>query len=314
MALDKEVNELLGQQLLEWPQAADNYAALADVRVKEFDVDGMHFKVQFNPARAVSSGAKVDAASIKARKCFLCAENRPAVQRGIEWNDEYTILVNPFPIFPRHLTIPCDSHVPQVVEGSVADMLRLAQELKDFTVFYNGARCGASAPDHFHFQAGNSDFLPLATNLDGVEMKKLLTHHDSTLYLVDSLPIKMFVIDAATPAEGNVLSIALLNAMPVPDGDHEPMLNMLAYAIPMGTRLVVVPRKRHRPSFYGTEGDDCMLLSPASVDMGGVFITPRLCDFERFDTGTIRRVIDELCLNDQEINLIAEKLLDTHGA
>lgn len=92
------------------------------------------------------------------------------------------------------------------------------------------------------------------------------------------------------------------------------MLNMLAYAIPMGTRLVVVPRKRHRPSFYGTEGDDCMLLSPASVDMGGVFITPRLCDFERFDTGTIRRVIDELCLNDQEINLIAEKLLDTHGA
>ena len=167
-------------------------------------------------------------------------------------------------------------------------MLRLAQELRGYTVFYNGARCGASAPDHFHFQAGNSDFLPLAANLDGVEMKKLLTHHDSTLYLVDSLPIKMFVIDAATPAEGNVLSIALLNAM--------------------------VPRKRHRPSFYGTEGDDCMLLSPASVDMGGVFITPRLCDFERFDTGSIRRVIDELCLNDQEINSIAEKLLDTHGA
>ncbi len=314
MALDEEVNELLGQQLSEWPQAADNYAALAGVRVKEFDVDGMHFKVQFNPARAVSSGAKVDAASIKARKCFLCSENRPSVQRGIEWNDDYTILVNPFPIFPRHLTIPCNRHVPQAVEGSVVDMLRLAQELRGYTVFYNGARCGASAPDHFHFQAGNSDFLPLAANLDGVEMKKLLTHHDSTLYLVDSLPIKMFVIDAATPAEGNVLSIALLNAMPVPDGDYEPMLNMLAYATSSGTRLVMVPRKRHRPSFYGTEGDDCMLLSPASVDMGGVFITPRLCDFERFDTGTIRRVIDELCLNGQEINSIAEKLLDTHGA
>lgn len=314
MALDIEVNELLGQQLYEWSLAAENYAALADVRVKEFDVDGMHFKVQFNPARAVSSGAKVDAASIKARKCFLCAENRPSVQRGIEWNNDYTILVNPFPIFPRHLTIPCNRHVPQVVEGCVVDMLRLAQELIGYTVFYNGARCGASAPDHFHFQAGNSDFLPLAANLDAVEMKKLLTHHDSTLYLVDSLPINMFVIDAANPAEGNVLSIALLNAMPVPEGDYEPMLNMLAYATPFGTRLVVVPRKRHRPSFYGTEGDDCMLLSPASVDMGGVFITPRLCDFERFDTGTIRRVIDELCLNGQEINSIAEKLLYTHGA
>ncbi len=308
MADNLQVSELINEQLANWPQAAENYAALRDVKVKDFDVDGMRFKVQFNPARAVSSGAKVDAASIKARKCFLCAENRPAVQNGIDWNGNFTILINPFPIFPRHLTIPAKQHIPQIVGDSVADMLRLAHELDEYTVFYNGARCGASAPDHFHFQAGNIDFLPLAENLDGVEMKEIKSLGKSSLSVVDTLPLKMFVIDAHTPEEGQQLFEELRKAMPVPEGDQEPMLNMLAYATAAGTRLVVVPRKRHRPSFYGTEGDDCMLLSPASVDMGGVFITPRLVDFERFDESTIRRVIDELCLSTEEINSIAEKI------
>lgn len=312
MSLNEQVDALFESQLKEWPQAAANYAALADVKVKDFDIDGIRFKVQFNPARAVSSGAKVDAQSIKARKCFLCAENRPEVQRGIVWGDNesdpYTILVNPFPIFPRHLTIPDVNHVPQAVTGSVVDMLRLANDLEGYTVFYNGAKCGASAPDHFHFQAGNSDFLPLADNLDGVEMKEVLATDKGTIYLVDSLPIKMFVIDSATPQEGNLLSMALFNHLPADPEGFEPMLNLLAYAIPTGTRLVVIPRKRHRPSFYGTEGDDCMMISPASVDLGGVFITPRLVDYERIDAGIIRRTIDEVCLSADEINAIAEKV------
>lgn len=309
MSLRNDVENLINEQLQQWPAAADNYAALADVKVKEFDVDGMHFKVQFNPARAVSSGAKVDAASIKARKCFLCAENRPDVQRGIAWGDDYTILLNPFPIFPRHLTIPCNSHVPQACEGSIADMLRLARELEGYTVFYNGPRCGASAPDHFHFQAGNSDFLPLARNLDGAEMKQLRTDGTSVLSLVDSLPIKMFVIDSVSPVDGEIMFTSLLRALPVVEGDYEPMLNLLAYAVGDGTRLVVVPRRRHRPSFYGTEGADCMMLSPASVDMGGVFITPRLQDFELLDSDTVRRVIAELCLSQSEVDVIAGKLV-----
>lgn len=254
--------------------AAANFEALKDVKVKELDVDGMKIKVQFNPARAVSSAAKVDAASLKARRCFLCAENRPAEQYGIDWADSFTILINPFPIFPRHLTIPDKNHVPQAVEGSVVEMLRLAELLPDYTVFYNGPKCGASAPDHFHFQAGNSDFLTIAENLEGVELKTLATDKESTLSLEDSLPLKMFVIDAATPQEGERLFDRLMRAMPVPEGEWEPMMNLLAWTTPAGVRLAVVPRKRHRPSFYGTEGTDCMLLSPASVDMGGVFITP----------------------------------------
>ena len=285
--------------------AKGNFDALAGVEVKSFDVDGMPFKVQFNPARIVSSGAKVDAASLKARKCFLCGENRPAEQFGMEWKDRYTVLINPFPIFRRHLTIPDNSHTDQLIAGRIKDMMDLAADLDGFTVFYNGPRCGASAPDHMHFQAGNSDFLTIAEALDGVDLKTVATDGDATLSMVDSLPVKVFVIDAADHAAGERLFGRLLTAMPVPEGEREPMMNILCYSTPAGERLVVIPRKRHRPSFYGTEGTDCMLISPASVDVGGVFITPRPEDFARMDADAIRRVLNEVCLNSEELADIA---------
>ena len=303
-----EVNTFIAEQIAEWPQAAGNFEALKDVMVKDLDVDGMHIKVQFNPARMVSSAAKVDAASLKARKCFLCEANRPEVQRGISWGDKYTVLINPFPIFPRHLTIPDDSHTDQLIDGRIADMMRLAAELDEYTVFYNGPRCGASAPDHMHFQAGNSDFLTIGPALEDARHDVIATEGQSTLAMVDTLPLKVFVIDAATPEEGEKLFSRLYAAIPVPEGEKEPMMNLLCYATPTGTRLVVIPRKRHRPSFYGTEGDDCMLISPASVDMGGVFITPRPQDFDRFDADIARRIFDELCLSSAELNDIASNV------
>ncbi len=302
------VSDFIASQIAEWPQAAGNFEALKTVKVKEINLPGWTVKVQFNPARIVSSAAKVDAKSLKERKCFLCGENRPAVQRGIEWGGRYTILINPFPIFPRHLTIPDNSHTDQLISGRIADMMRLAAELEDYTVFYNGPRCGASAPDHMHFQAGNSDFLTLAPALEDAEHKVIATDGDATLALVDSLPLKVFVIDADDPEAGQRLFDRLYAAIPVPEGEKEPMMNILCYPTPAGVRLVVIPRKRHRPSFYGTEGEGTMLLSPASVDMGGVFITPLEKDFKALDAETIVRILDELCLDTDEINRIAENV------
>lgn len=305
-----DADALISSQIAEWPQAAGNFEALKNVKVKDLDVDGMHIKVQFNPARIVSSSAKVDAKSLKERKCFLCAANRPAVQRGIEWGPDgkYIVLINPFPIFPRHLTIPDQSHVDQLVVDRVEDMMDLAHDLDEYTVFYNGPKCGASAPDHMHFQAGNSDFLTIAEALENAELKTLATDGDATLALVDTLPLNVFVIDAADHKAGARLIRRLYDAIPVPEGEKEPMMNLLCYATPAGERLVVIPRKRHRPSFYGTEGEGCMLMSPASVDMGGVFITPRPEDYERVDADLIRRIFDELCLSNDEINEIASRI------
>ena len=305
MAVDS--NKIAGffeTQLAAWPMAAANFEALGGVKVKELDVNGMPFKVQFNPARMASSGAKVDAASLKARPCFLCEKNRPEVQIGIEWNDRYTILVNPFPIFHRHLTIPDTSHTDQLIAGRIADMMGLAAELNGYTVFYNGPRCGASAPDHMHFQAGNSDFLTIAPAIENAELKTIAADGDATLSLVDTLPVKVFVIDAADHSAGERLFGRLLEAMPVPEGEREPMLNLLCYSTPAGERLVVIPRKRHRPACYGTD-NGCMLISPASVDVGGVFIPPRPEDFERMDQAAIASILDEVCLTAEEIGEIA---------
>ncbi len=305
MAVDS--NKIAGffeTQLAAWPMAAANFEALGGVKLKELDVNGMPFKVQFNPARMASSGAKVDAASLKARPCFLCEKNRPEVQIGIEWNDRYTILVNPFPIFHRHLTIPDTSHTDQLIAGRIADMMGLAAELNGYTVFYNGPRCGASAPDHMHFQAGNSDFLTIAPAIENAELKTIAADGDATLSLVDTLPVKVFVIDAADHSAGERLFGRLLEAMPVPEGEREPMLNLLCYSTPAGERLVVIPRKRHRPACYGTD-NGCMLISPASVDVGGVFITPRPEDFERMDQAAIASILDEVCLTAEEIGEIA---------
>lgn len=289
-------------QRAEWPLAARNFDALEGVEVRSIAMPGMDIKVQFNPARIVSSGAKVDARSLAERPCFLCEKNRPAEQRGIDWRG-YTVLVNPFPIFPRHLTIPAVVHTPQRIQGRVADMLALAAELPGYTVFYNGPRCGASAPDHMHFQAGNSDFLPIWQALDAAPLRTVADDGAGTrLSVCTALPVNVFVVDAATPEAGERMFDRLYRVLP--EGEEEPMMNLLA----AGSRLVVVPRKRHRPSFYGTEGEGCMLLSPASVDMGGAFITPRREDFDRLDAQLLARVFDELCLDTEQIEVISNKV------
>ena len=162
--MQETVNKLFDEQLAEWPLAGSNYRALDQVRTKLFEDGKALYKVQFNPARIASSSAKVDTQSIRARACFLCPHHLPAEQRGIAFKTHYRILVNPFPIFPRHLTIPDLQHVDQRIEGRIDDMLDLAQELDHYVVFYNGPQCGASAPDHFHFQAGNKGLLPVEEN------------------------------------------------------------------------------------------------------------------------------------------------------
>lgn len=290
--------------------AAGNFAALANVEVKEFDLDGMHFKVQFNPARIVSSGAKVDAAAIKARKCFLCDENRPAEQRGIEWNGHYTVLLNPFPIFPRHLTIPDTSHTLQLINGRIADMIKLAGELDEYTVFYNGPRCGASAPDHMHFQAGSNGLMTIK-DATMRTLHSIVAEEKSgavRLSLSERLPFPFFVIDA-TPEDGAEMFGRLYRSLPE-DGE-EPMMNILCYRTVGGVRTIVVPRKRHRPSFYGTEGDGCMMISPASVDVGGVIITPRAQDFKKIDAETVKRMFDEVCMDKNDIKDIVNKIKST---
>ena len=309
MGLSNEVvYGLFERQLAVWEQAKENYEALSHVAVKNFKLGDVPVKVQFNPARIVSSAAKVDVKSIKERKCFLCGANRPQIQEGIPFHGkrrEYTVLVNPFPIFPRHLTIPDVEHVDQVIgcDGErFEDMLSLAELLDDFLIFYNGPKCGASAPDHMHFQGGNKGFLPL--EYDYGILKKRLIHSccGASVYTVENYLKSVVAIEADNKEAAVNVFKRIYNSLVIKDGEKEPMLNILAWSVGKGEEKkyvsIIFMRDKHRPSHYFAEGDANILLSPASVDMGGVFITPLEKDFAKISEKNLVEITDEVEIDD----------------
>jgi ATP adenylyltransferase/5',5'''-P-1,P-4-tetraphosphate phosphorylase II len=271
--MNEKINQLFDEQLLNWKLVQDNYQALELVKTKTLFVDGREYKVQYNPARIVSSAAKVDAQSIKERKCFLCAENQPPEQKGIPFNERYTILINPYPIFPHHLTIPSIEHTTQRIALRFCDMLDLAQQLDNYAIFYNGPKCGASAPDHFHFQAGNKGFLPIeknrrvynAINIESDNKEKLLDRFRQ-----------------------------IYDAMKQKTEEDEPMMNILVWYEFAQWIVCIFPRKKHRPACYNAEGEANLLISPAAVDLGGVFITPLEKDFFKITAKDIIQILKEI--------------------
>lgn len=296
------INHFITSQLERWETARNNYEALKGVKVKEIDLNGTLYKVQFNPARIVSSGAKVDPKAISQRKCFLCAQNRPEVQEGIAWGGHYDILVNPFPIFPRHLTIPDSAHVDQRIKGRILAMMELAAKLPDFTIFYNGPKCGASAPDHAHFQAGNKGFMPIEEQVKQKRMTLLDQQGEATLSLMDDAPRTTLVIHTKVLADGVTLFDRLYNRLPMKADDTEPMMNVLAmYDASTGWTVCIFPRIKHRPDCYYAEGDERLLSSPASVDLGGVFILPIEEDFNKINASLLASILEEICLSGEAI-------------
>jgi hypothetical protein len=308
--MNSAVNTLLKEQCVEWQQCAENYAALETVEVRNTQIEGYSFKVQFNPKRIQSSAAKVDPKSIKERKCFLCEANRPAVQRGIPFaaksGNTYTILVNPFPIFKKHLTIPAADHIDQRIDGKVADMLELAGCLTDYLIFYNGPKCGASAPDHFHFQAGNKGFLPIEMDIEAIlSSQARLVAPD--VYVLNNAAAHTIVCKSA-----NIDTIICwFNQFYAKFGqtsnsEEEPMMNLLAWAHNGHYYLVVYPRKTHRPSQFFAEGDANILISPASIDLGGIFITPLEKDFSKLTDADIKDILQQITVTPDVFNKLIQ--------
>ena len=304
----EQVEKLLEQQLVVWQTPRDNYAALQNVEVKEFKVKRSTIKVQFNPARIVSSAAKVDNKSLKERKCFLCAANRPEVQEGIAWGENYTILINPFPIFPKHLTIPCNDYTDQRILARIGDMMAIAKDLPGFTLFYNGPKCGASASDHMHFQAGNRGFLGFETDYLKADKKEVVSNAGATLSLLSGLANAAFLIEAVEIDAATELFVTLYNALEIPEGEEEPMLNILCWSEEGKWKVAVFPRRKHRPACYSAEDDANILISPASVDMGGVFITPLEKDFKKITADDLEQILDEVCLDQSGVEKILNNL------
>lgn len=283
LSLQQKVDQLLIQQTQEWDLAEKNYKGLAKAQKREFIFENrVSVGVQFNAERIYSSAAKVDAKSISERKCFLCLPNLPEQQKGVDFGNDYVVLVNPFPIFPRHLTIPHREHIDQLIKGRMDDMLDLAKELKDFVIFYNGPKCGASAPDHFHFQAGNKGFMPIEKEYHSLS-RTIIKGEDKCRVSTFSNYLRQCLIidgdDKTILCKWFEQLYQLMSAqMPA---DPEPMMNILVSFDQGRWKIFLFPRKLHRPWQYFEEGTKQILLSPASVDFGGVLITPREEDYEK---------------------------------
>lgn len=294
--LGDDILRLLARQRRDWTTARDGYAALDRAQVRALSLSGFDVRLQFNPARIVSSGANVDPASIARRPCFLCPANLPPEQEAVACEGRWQILVNPFPILPTHFTVPTRDHVPQRIEAALPTMLRLASSLGErFVVLYNGPRCGASAPDHLHLQIGNAGFLPIESQLDGLAAR-FGERIGAALVAIHCPARPVLLIDADDAATAERSALRVVSALPRDDA-QEPMMNVLCWWRRGGTRLAIVPRARHRPSCYFLDGDERMLISPGAVDVGGVIVLPLQRDFERLTADLLQRVFAEVCLD-----------------
>lgn len=302
--LNTQIKSLFKEQLSSWPLAHTNFAGLKTVKIKAFDFGDYEVLVQFNPARIASSGAKVDAKSIADRPCFLCAKNRPSEQEEIDFGD-YEILVNPFPIFPEHFTIPRREHVKQEIKPYFADMLELAKALDEYLIFYNGPRCGASAPDHMHFQAGTKDFLPLVNDYNSLKdthVELLESSEHSQLLQMKNYGRTVYIIESDSSASANEMFLKFYNQHTTPltldkaitVEAEEPMFNIICRFDNNKWTTFILPRKAFRPWQFSAEGDDQLMISPGTVEMCGIFITPIEAHFDKITKNDIEDILKQV--------------------
>jgi hypothetical protein len=315
--LQEKVMDLLEEQRNVWPLLATNWALLDRVRVREFQFDGYTISVQFNPERIRSSAARVDQVTIEKRSCFLCSANRPSEQSGIIFKDKYEILCNPFPIFREHFTIATIAHTPQVMLPELSDYLELSRELHKLVVFYNAPACGASAPDHMHFQAGNRGLMPIEEETATLRERygtKLIHSAGLRIHAISDGLRRFFLLETSEKESlENAVSL-IIDAIADYQGE-EPMINLLGY-YQEGWRLYLFPREKHRPWQYFESGEENILLSPAAVDMGGTLITPLEKDFNTISKKDITDIFHQVTCSEehyQALSGIIKAKLHPHG-
>ncbi|MGN0068123.1 MAG: DUF4922 domain-containing protein [Prevotella sp.] len=311
IAVDSSLQRFFNRQLEKWQCARKNYRDLQNTLTRELTVGDNTLVAQCNPARMVSTGARTDRKSIAERPCFLCAENRPQEQIAKALPNDLLLLVNPFPILPMHFTLASRRHRPQRIAHCFRSIYSLLSIYSDMTVFYNGPRCGASAPDHLHLQAGTTGILPLQTawqrlsrNLETV----LSAGTHGEISMLKDYVCPAFVIRGKQDEDCHALFQKLLGSLPMAQGDDEPMVNIVAWRLNEEYVTVVFPRQKHRPACYFREDAGQRLISPGALDMSGLIITPRKEDFEHITPEEAVGILRECCLSAQELETVREKL------
>ena len=305
---DSSISRFFNRQLEMWEDARHRFRDLKHVEVRQLSDQ---LKVQFNPARIVSTGAKIDKHTLGERPCFLCERNRPKEQMTKQIDDHFQLLVNPFPILPVHFTIPATKHQPQSIYRHYGEMHRLLSLHSELMVFYNGPKCGASAPDHLHFQAGTSGVLPLQTNWQ--RLSRNLTdvislNDEEKISVLRDFLVPAFVIISKSEDSDEELFHRLYRSMPMRGDESEPMMNIIAWRKDDEFISVVIPREKHRPDAYFAEGEAQMMVSPGALDMAGLIITPREEDFSKINLDKATALLRECGISAEKTEAIVSNL------
>lgn len=317
----EHVNALIEHQKKNWPMLAEGYAAFEAMETKRVQVDGSDVIVQHNPKRIRSTAARVDKASVGARACFLCSDSLPVEEKAIAYGDDLMILCNPFPILDRHLSIVHRDHTAQQIDGNLELMLQLARDLApDYFVLYNGPQCGASAPDHLHFQACSRAGLPIealladdpseaahcdicATNAsEGFELFTITNGGRTVIVfrgnMEDELAgwVYQTINELSRDSFGN-------NSF-----GNEPMVNIISTYDKNQWTVYLFPRARHRPACFFAEGEERLLVSPGAIDMAGVIVVPERDHFERIRAEQVEAIYAEVSLAEDSVIEVVERV------
>lgn len=305
---DSSISRFFNRQLEVWTDARHRFRDLKHVETRQFSDQ---LKLQWNPARIVSTGAKIDKKTLGERPCFLCDKNRPKEQMSKQIDEKFHLLVNPFPILPVHFTIPARKHQPQLIYKNYGEMHRFISLHSDLMVFYNGPKCGASAPDHLHFQAGTNGILPLQTNWQRLSrnLTDIISLNDEEkISVVRDFIVPAFVIISKSAESDEALFRRLYKAMPQRGDETEPMMNIISWRKGEEFISVVIPREKHRPEAYFAEGDAQFVVSPGALDMSGLIITPREEDFQKLTEEKALSLLQECGVSEEKMNAIIAKL------
>lgn len=329
---NNEIQKFVNDQLSCWPLACANFRALKNVKTKTLNIGGLDVIVQHNPARMISSAAKLDKTSVAKRPCFFC--NRFPEQTYIRFEGrkgkKYDILLNPYPIFPDHLVIASTRHCDQSIWKRYIDILDLSRKYQDYTFFYNGPHSGASAPDHHHFQAAPNGLMPLENDVRRMlaqvrvssvkdeepsspvpELTYLTSVQDAQLFHYNKFVNGVFVLRAATSKSAAKIFYRLLDCADTPQGESEPLFNLMSWYADGEYCSIVVFRTAHRSHHYFSDGPEHLTMSPGCADMGGCFIAPVPEDFEKLDAKLLTEMLDEVTLSKEAQHKIVRRLTRT---
>jgi len=302
--------DLLSGQKHDWDDLREGYELLKTVKEREVPCGGFTVRLQFNPGRILSSTAVLSAEAVRNRPCFLCVENLPEHQAGVLYRDEFLILCNPMPIFPFHFTISHIDHRAQMIDPNIRVFLRLMADLgPDWVILYNGAKCGASAPDHLHLQACPSGRMPVWREIE--EERRWVSMSKAggvTLCRTLNLGREALILEGSDPTRvENIFRKFTASLRKVMSITEEPMLNIAGFCRGGQWCLLIFPRGKHRPDAFFREGDYRVVVSPGIIDMGGTLITPVKRDFERLDTAAVEHIYREVSLDEETV----KKAIDT---